>query len=133
MIVAGQSAGGWGALALASRNPRNVKAVINFAGGRGGRVGDRPNNNCASDKLIDTARYFGSSARIPVLSIYTENDTYFAPPISKPLNEAFRVAGGRVDFRLLPSFGLDGHGLFGARSGVEQWAPIVDEFLKKVR
>jgi dienelactone hydrolase len=133
VIVVGQSAGGWGSLALASRNPRNVKAIINFAGGRGGRVGDRPNNNCASDKLIDVARSFGASARIPVLSIYTENDTYFAPSISKPLNEAFRMAGGHIDFRLLPPFGLDGHMLLGSRSGVEQWGPLVDEFLKTMR
>jgi dienelactone hydrolase len=133
VIVVGQSAGGWGSLALASRNPRNVKAIINFAGGRGGRRGDRPNNNCAPEKLIEAARSFGVTARIPVLSIYTENDTFFGPSISKPLNEAFQKAGGRVDYRLLPSFGLDGHTLLGARSGVEVWAPIVEEFLKSVK
>jgi dienelactone hydrolase len=133
VIVVGQSAGGWGSLALASRNPRNVKAIVNFAGGRGGRINDRANNNCAPEKLIDAARSYGASARIPVLSIYAENDTYFAPPISKRLHEAFRIAGGRVDFRLLPPFGLDGHTLLGARSGVELWAPIVEEFLTKVR
>jgi dienelactone hydrolase len=133
VIVVGQSAGGWGALALASRNPRSVRAVVNFAGGRGGRSGDRPNNNCAPEKLIDAARFFGASARIPVLSIYTENDTYFAPRISKELNEAFRLAGGNVEYRLLPSFGLDGHTLLIARSGVQLWSPIVEEFLRKVR
>jgi dienelactone hydrolase len=132
-IVVGQSAGGWGSLALASRNPRQVKAVINFAGGRGGHVGGRPNNNCKPERLIDAAASFGKSARIPVLSIYTENDTYFGPSISKPLNDAFRNAGGRVDFRLLPSFGLDGHTLFGARNGAELWSPIVDEFLKNMK
>jgi dienelactone hydrolase len=133
VIVVGQSAGGWGALALASRNPRNVKAIINFAGGRGGRQGDRPNNNCAPGKLIEAARSFGATARVPVLSIYTENDTYFAPSVSKPLNEAFRAAGGRVDFHLLPPFGLDGHSLLGARNGVELWAPVVEKFLKDVK
>src|SRR5262249_62235766 len=34
-VVVGQSAGGWGAIALASRNPPGVRAVMNFAGGRG--------------------------------------------------------------------------------------------------
>jgi dienelactone hydrolase len=131
-VVVGQSAGGWGALALASRNPRNVQAVINFAGGRGGHIGDRPNNNCAPDRLIAAAGSYGATARIPVLSIYSENDTYFAPSISKPLNEAYRAAGGRVDFRLLPSFGLDGHTLLGARSGRDLWAPVVDGFLKSL-
>ena len=133
VIVVGQSAGGWGSLALASRNPRNVKGVINFAGGLGGRAQDRANNNCAPEKLIEAARRFGASARIPVLSIYTENDTFFAPSISKPLNEAYRAGGGRVDFRLLPPFGLDGHTLLGARTGVEVWAPLVEEFLQSVK
>jgi pimeloyl-ACP methyl ester carboxylesterase len=35
-LVIGYSAGGWGSLALASTNPEGVRAVINFAGGRGG-------------------------------------------------------------------------------------------------
>ena len=52
VIVVGQSAGGWGAIALASRNPSAVKAVINFAGGRGGRSDNMPNNNCSPDQLI---------------------------------------------------------------------------------
>jgi dienelactone hydrolase len=133
VIVAGQSAGGWGALALASRNPRSVIAILNFAGGRGGRIGDRANNNCMPDRLIEAARAFGASARIPVLSIYAENDTFFGPAISKKLNEAFRVAGGRVEFHLLPPFGLDGHALFGARDGVPIWGPIVAEFLKSAQ
>jgi dienelactone hydrolase len=46
-IVVGNSAGGWGAIALASRNPTGVAAVINFAGGRGGRNFNRPENNCS--------------------------------------------------------------------------------------
>ena len=71
-VIVGQSAGGWGALALASRNPRNVKAVINFAGGRGGHAGGRPNNNCKPERLIAAAGSFGASARIPVLSILVE-------------------------------------------------------------
>ena len=133
VIVVGQSAGGWGALALASRNPRNVKAVVNFAGGRGGRTGNRPNNNCEPKRLIEAARSFGATARIPVLSIYTENDTYFGPALSKEINDAFRAGGGRIDFRLLPSFGLDGHALLGARDGVARWAPAVEEFLKSVK
>jgi dienelactone hydrolase len=133
VLIVGQSAGGWGALALASRNPTDVRAIINFAGGRGGRVNDRPNNNCAPDKLIAAAAAFGSSARIPVLSIYTENDSYFAPSLSKEVNDAFAKAGGRVDYRLLPAFGRDGHNLFGSRDGVAIWTPIVDEFLKRIK
>jgi dienelactone hydrolase len=59
VVVIGQSAGGWGALALASRNPPMVRAVINFAGGRGGQAVFRPDNNCAPERLVAAAGIFG--------------------------------------------------------------------------
>src|SRR5262245_54143101 len=83
IVVVGQSAGGWGALALASRNPPAVRAVINFSGGRGGRSYDKPNNNCAPDRLVAAARTFGAAARLPTLWIYASNDTFFDPDLSK--------------------------------------------------
>lgn len=133
VAVVGQSAGGWGALALASRNPPNVRAIIVFAAGRGGRVHNRPNNNCAPEKLIQAAATFGSTARIPVLAIYTENDSFFAPALSRDIAAAFRKAGGIIDYRLLPAFGEDGHRLLGASDGVTLWAPLVDELLRGQR
>ena len=41
----GHSAGGWGALALASEDPKDVAAIIVFAAGRGGRANDFPNQD----------------------------------------------------------------------------------------
>ena len=75
-IVIGQSAGGWAAIALSSQNLPSVKAIIAFAAGRGGRVGGKPNNNCAPDKLVEATAEFGRTARVPMLWIYIENDTY---------------------------------------------------------
>src|SRR5262249_29747887 len=77
VVVVGQSGGGWGAIALSSLNPSSVRAIITFAAGRGGRVDGKPNNNCAPDKLVEATREFGSTSRIPMLWIYSENDTYF--------------------------------------------------------
>jgi dienelactone hydrolase len=131
IVVVGQSAGGCGALALASRNPKDVAAIINFAGGRGGRIHNRPNNNCAPERLVEAAARFGATARIPVLSIYTENDSYFSAALSRQIADAYRKAGGNMDYRLLPAFGEDGHRLFGAREGAPVWGPLVDGFLKK--
>lgn len=133
VIVVGHSSGGWGALALASRDPRDVKAIVSFAGGRGGRMNGRPNHNCAPDKLVEAARMFGAGARIPVLSIYAKNDSFFGPDLAQAMNDAYRNAGGRIDFRLLPAFGTDGHALLGARDGVAMWGPIVEEFLAATR
>jgi len=66
-VVVGQSAGGWGSLALAARNPPEVAAIVNMAGGRGGRLDNLPNNNCRADVLATSAGQFGQTARIPSL------------------------------------------------------------------
>jgi dienelactone hydrolase len=140
-IVAGQSAGGWAALAFASRAPKvataganeGVAAVINFAGGLGGRSWDQPDNNCAPDRLIATARLFGRTARVPTLWIYTENDSYFAPHLSAAMAAAFRAAGGVVDYRLLPPFGSEGHYLAETAGSQVAWGPVVESFLATLR
>src|ERR1700751_4057746 len=49
VVVVGQSGGGWGAIALASQNPKSVRAMIGFESGRGGHLNGKPNNNCAPD------------------------------------------------------------------------------------
>jgi dienelactone hydrolase len=128
-VVVGQSAGGWAALALASRAPEGVAAVVNFAGGMGGRSYDRPDNNCASDRLIATAGEFGRTARVPTLWIYTANDSYFAPRLSGAMAAAFRAAGGKADYQLLPPFGADGHYLAESAGSQSAWGPVVEHFL----
>ncbi len=128
-VVVGQSAGGWGALALASRNPAQVKAVINFAGGRGGRVDDLPNNTCASDRLVATAGEFGRTARVPSLWLYAENDSYFSADLAKSMSAAFRGAGGAAELHLLPALPEDGHRLISSDAGAALWAPVLERFL----
>jgi dienelactone hydrolase len=128
VIVVGQSAGGWGAIALASRNPPNVKAVINFAGGRGGHSNNMPNNNCSPDRLIEAAGSFGESARIPELWLYSESDDYFGPALSRRMAEAFSGAGGRAEFHLLPPL-PQGHRLINSGDAFVLWAPILEKFL----
>jgi dienelactone hydrolase len=75
VIVIGQSAGGWASIALSSVNPPQVKAIITFAAGRGGRVDGKPNNNCAPDRLVEATAGFGRTSRVPMLWFYIENDT----------------------------------------------------------
>jgi dienelactone hydrolase len=130
-IVVGQSAGGWGSIALASQNPSGVKAVVVFAAGRGGRVDGKPNNNCAPDKLVAATAEFGRTARIPMLWIYTRNDSYFGPDLSTRMHEAFVGAGGNAEYHLLDPFGAEGHSLIDASEGVRIWSPLVSQFLDR--
>jgi dienelactone hydrolase len=133
VIVVGQSGGGWGAIALASQNPKSVRAIIGFAAGRGGHFNGKPNNNCAPDSLVEAVAQFGRTARIPMLWIYVHNDSYFGPDLSKRLVAAFQAAGGNVEYHLLPDFGGDGHFMIDSADAIQLWAPLVSEFLKSHR
>lgn len=111
-VIVGHSAGGWGALALADQSRASVASIIVFAPGRGGRANDRAGSICAPDRLINAAKEFGEDARIPVTWLVAENDTFFPPDFSKKMADAFVAAGNaKVDFRVLPPFGNEGHWL----------------------
>ena len=130
-VVVGQSGGGWGSIALASLNPSSVQAIVTFAAGRGGRVDGKPNNNCAPDKLVAATGEFGRTARVPMLWIYSENDSYFGPELTKRMHDAFVAAGGNAEYRVLPAFGGDGHFLIDSPDAVPIWSPLVTQFLEK--
>jgi dienelactone hydrolase len=118
-IVIGHSAGGWGALALANADPKAIAAIMVFAPGRGGHANDEPNRICASHTLLAAAAEFGRGARIPVTWLVAGNDSYFSPAFSKALADAFRGSGGKVDFRILPAVGSEGHWLIESEAGVK--------------
>jgi dienelactone hydrolase len=132
-VVVGQSAGGWAAIALSSRNLPSVRAIITFAAGRGGRVGGKPNNNCAPDKLVEATADFGRTARTPMLWIYIENDTFFGPALSRQMHQAYTSAGGNAEYHLLPPFGSDGHFLIDSAESIPLWAPLVSRFLDRIQ
>ena len=132
VVVVGNSGGGWGALALASDSPGNVAAVINFAGGRGGHDQGQAGRNCAPDRLVAAAAAFGKTARIPTLWLYAENDSYFPPDLSARLAEAFRAAGGKVEYHLLPPVGREGHALAQSPGAAASWGPVLEGFLRRL-
>lgn len=118
-VVLGHSAGGWGALALATADPKAISAITVFAPGRGGHANDEPNRICAKHTLLAAAAEFGKGARIPVFWLVADNDSYFAPAISKVLVDAFRSSGGKVDFRALQAVGSEGHWMIETEAGVK--------------
>ena len=131
VIVVGQSPGGWAAIALASLNPTSIRAIITFAAGHGERVDGKSENSCASKKLIEAAREFGRTSRSPMLWIYSTNDTYFGPELSRQVHEAFTGAGGIAEYHLLPPVGSDGEPFMNSPDAISTWAPLVDQFLAK--
>lgn len=129
-VIIGQSAGGWGAMAMASRNPPGVRAYVNMAGGRGGRRYDQANNNCSPDALVRAAGEFGATARAPMLWVYTANDSFFDPVLAARMHAAFTRAGGQARLVALGQFGRDGHSLFYGSGGAAIWGPVMAEFLR---
>ena len=117
MVVIGHSAGAWGALALAGESPRDISAIIAFAPGRGGHANDLPNQVCAPHRLIAAAAEFGRHAKAPVTWLVAANDSYFSPELSRRMADAFRGGGGKVDFRVLPASGREGHWLAESQAG----------------
>jgi len=128
-IVLGESAGGWGSIALAAQRPQGVAAVINVAGGRGGWAGGRARTNCAASRLIDNVAEFGSTARVPMLWLYAGNDSFFGPALAGALFDEFVAAGGVAEMTMLPPWEQDGHYFFYGDGGSLVWGPRVSDFL----
>jgi dienelactone hydrolase len=126
ILLVGQSAGGFGAIATAARNPDGVFGVVNIAGGRCAGEGD---GKCAPDRLVEANALFGKTAKVPSLWLYTENDSYFDLDISRRMVSAYGGAGGRAVYVLLPPFKDDGHKMFDDRDGLPLWTPQVAAFL----
>jgi pimeloyl-ACP methyl ester carboxylesterase len=128
-IVVGQSAGGWGTIAYDSLPHAKVAAFVVMAGGRGGHLHDEPNNNCHPERLAEAAGHFGATASTPMLWIYTQNDSFFAPDLARGLYQKFTSAGGKANFQQPGSFGSEGHHLFFAPGGLSVWGPLVEHYL----
>lgn len=128
-VVVGISTGGWASLALASRNPTGVRAVVNFSGGRGGHAHGRSNAVCGTRELIDAATAYGSTARVPTIWFYSRNDSYFGPKLATSMAEAWNGTGGKAALHLLPPYGKDGHDLANDHAGWNLWGRALDEFL----
>ncbi len=126
ILVIGQSVGGLATVALTADPPPGVIAAINFAGGAGS-VG--PDHVCSPEALIDAFGHFGKRSRIPMLWVYSENDSYFSPQLAQRFYKTFAGAGGNASLIVAPPFESEGHHLF-SRKGIPVWTPFVDEFLK---
>jgi dienelactone hydrolase len=127
VVLAGQSAGGFGSVAAASQPFEGLVAVVNFAGGRGSQG---PEDVCGETRLVEAMERYGRGSRVPELWIYSVNDRFFGPSLARRMHHAFVQSGGEAEFFEAPATGLDGHGYF-ARS-MHDWSPRVQAFLKRV-
>jgi len=125
VLAVGQSSGGLATVALTADPPKGLIGAISFAGGRGSNDKSIVCNNAP---LTSAFRIFGAKSRVPMLWVYTANDSYFPLPLAATLHAAFTGAGGKAQLVQAPAYGKDGHGLF-SLNGIPQWTPYVDAYL----
>ncbi len=128
VVSMGISTGGFAQVALSSNPPKELKAAINFAGGRGG---DGHEHNCDLHGLVDAFGDFGKGAKkhgnVPMLWIYAENDHWFTPAMARQFEAAYDKGGGTEQFVLAPPDRDEGHHLY---SHISAWSDTVTAFLK---
>ena len=89
-IAIGVSAGGAAVVALAARNPTNLRGVVSVSGGL--RMPDCPKE----DVLVNAYKDFGAASRVPNLWVYARNDSFFGPELVERMQSAFLDGGGDV-------------------------------------
>jgi dienelactone hydrolase len=125
MIAIGVSAGGAAVMALSSRNPINLRGVINISGGL--RMESCPKE----DALVQAFKEFGAKSRVPTLWTYAKNDSFFGPDLVGRMRNAFLDAGGNVKLVMFDPIGQDGHtALFASGDGRIKWLQEMDAFLR---
>lgn len=122
-IAIGVSAGGAAVMALASRNPKNLRGVINVSGGL--QTPDCPKE----DVLVNAFKDYGARSRVPTLWLYANNDSLFGPKLVERMQSNYLDGGGDVKLVMFDKFGNDGHWLFSEAAGRVKWLMEMDAFL----
>jgi dienelactone hydrolase len=111
VIVIGVSAGGPAVMALAARNPKYLRGVINISGGL------RTESCPKEDALVQAFSEFGRKSRVPTLWMYARNDSFFGPDLAARMRDAFLGGGGDAKFVMYDPIGQDGHTMFSSGTG----------------
>lgn len=127
VIATGASTGGFAAISFGAKAPPGLKAVINFSGGWHKQLFA---GSCAKSGIIPAFQKLGSVARVPMLWLYADNDSFFGPQYVSQAHEAFTSAGGNADLFTFKKSGEDGHYLFS--ESPQLWGPVVQQYLRQL-
>jgi dienelactone hydrolase len=127
MMLAGQSAGGYSAMYLASTNPEGVIGAINFSGGRTDM--NAFGAGFLNRTMVQGFAEFGRSTRIPTLWIFAENDSRYSANTIRASHEAFVAAGGKAQLFLNTAIAGDGHFIY---QRPELWRGALRSYLEEI-
>ena len=130
VVAVGTSAGGMGVVALGAQNPAGLRAVINFAGGRGALFNARGQRTriCGEGEILGLFAELGPRSRVPSLWLYAENDRFFPPEDARKFHNAYADRKAPSQFTLVGPSGADGHQYM--IQSVADWSPRVFGFLR---
>ncbi|MGH8830619.1 MAG: alpha/beta hydrolase family protein, partial [Polaromonas sp.] len=112
VMMAGQSAGGYSTMYIASQNPAGVIGAIDFSGGRTDKRGDSGTAGYLNQVMVDGFAEFGKTTRMPTLWVFAENDSRYTANTIRASYEAFQAAGGKGRLLLNPPLDVDGHFIY---------------------
>lgn len=126
ILVIGGSTGGLVSLGIgASEFQSKIQGIINISGGV------KPDKPCNWDvELIKAGSELGSLTKIPSLWLYTEDDKWFPPSVSKPFFENYKKAGADATLKL---YKKGGHGFAWNKDNLSLWTSDVELFLAKIK
>jgi dienelactone hydrolase len=128
IILAGQSAGGYSVMYIASTHPPGVIGVVDFSGGRtdaGGGEGAGALNRM----MVSGFEQLGRTTRIPTLWVFAENDSRYSAETIRASHAAFVAAGGKARLSLSPPTTGDGHYIY---HQPQLWSEALKEFLSEI-
>jgi dienelactone hydrolase len=127
IVVAGKSMGGWNTLVFGAQNPRDIRGLLNFAGGF-------KESDCSTPdaSLISAAAELGSHARLPSIWFYGENDQIFSSSTWRAMYARYTQAGGRAELIDYGSFQKDAHAMTASGAGLPLWIAKADAFLASI-
>ncbi len=129
VMMAGQSAGGYSTMYIASQNPAGVIGAIDFSGGRTDKRGDSGTAGYLNQVMVDGFAEFGKTTRMPTLWVFAENDSRYTANTIRASYEAFQGAGGKGRLLLSPPLDVDGHFIYNKPA---LWRAALKEYLGEI-
>lgn len=128
VVLAGQSAGGYSTMYIASQNLAGVVGAIDFAGGRTD-LNPTTGLGYLNQMMVNGFAEFGKTTRIPTLWIFAENDSRYSANTIRTSFDAFKAAGGKAQLLLSPPLDGDGHFIL---TKPALWRAVLREYLNGI-
>ena len=128
IILAGQSAGAFGIMHIASTRPPGVIGTVNWSGGRTDST-LWESASSLNKMMVSGFETLGRTTRIPSLWVFAANDSKYSVDTIRASHDAYVNAGGNARLLLTPPTPDDGHFVY---HRPELWGEALKDFLRDI-